>query len=149
MASFEVATIDSFAYCTRYVPYEAQPISLSAHLPLALQLVAGRCRNTRWRAWSTATQLWFIEAVIERPRTSAVVITAMQFYSRDAVPVAAGIWLRDANHRWWLQRVLELEEFHLYRLGAPLSKLRTRSKRFSQSGAHPTRRVAERRRRHR
>lgn len=132
----DTSTLDSFAYGTGYVPYEAQPVPRLLRLPLALQSIARRCQTTRWRAWATETRLWFIEAAMRRTTSSSEVSVAMLFYSRDGVPVAAGVWLRDATHRWWLRRVLEPEEFPGYRLDASLPATRARPKRTSYRRAH-------------
>lgn len=103
--------LDAFAYGTAYVPSGAPSVPFT-ELPLRLYEIAQRCQVTGWRAWNTPGGLRFVEAAIiggNDPRKA--VILELVFYDIDAMPVAAGIWQRDAKGQWHLHCVHELERF--------------------------------------
>lgn len=105
------ALLDAFAYGTAYVPSAARSVLLT-ELPLRLYEIAQRCRVTGWRAWNTPGGLRFVEAAfVGGNDLRKAVLLELVFYDIDGMPVAAGIWQRDANGQWHLQCVHELERF--------------------------------------
>lgn len=102
--------IEEFIRSRRYVPDEASPIWALDDLPLKLGRRVQQLNGSwQWKAWAGVQRLWCVAAqILNEPRLDhSEHALRVKFFDVDGALVACADWLRRADGRWVLYRILE------------------------------------------